>query len=276
MPLTLTLATNSTLPIDAEAVAPDRLAGKSPAEIERIPIGHGTRRLPLAELFRVSGDASDGRLVLEGNLGAIHRLGAGMTGGEILVKGDIGRHLGAGMTGGTIRVDGNAGDWAGAEMKGGLIRIGGSAGDHLGAAYAGSKRGMTDGTILVTGSAGEGVGRSMRRGLLAIGGSCGDSAGTGMIAGTLFVFGASGAYPGAEMRRGTIALLGSGTPRLLPTFRRTGEFRPLFLGLIGRELRRLDFPAAADVPVCELTLYRGDLLSLGKGEIWLRDGGATR
>ena len=147
-------------------------------EIERIEVFHGNRRVPLAELFRVSGDPSDGRIDFEGDLAIVHHIGSGMSGGEIHVHGDAGRHVGAEMTGGTIDVDGDAGDWVGGEMNGGVIHIGGSAGDHAGAAYPGSRRGMTDGTILIDGAAGDDVGRSMRRGLLAIGGSCGDDAGS--------------------------------------------------------------------------------------------------
>lgn len=276
MPLTLTLATGTNRPVDLEGITPDRLAGKSPGEIGRLEILHGHDRIPLGELFRLSGEHSDGRLHLEGALDGVHRIGTGMAGGEIVVHGNAGRHLGAGMTGGTIRVEGNAGDWAGVEMKGGVIHVRGSAGDHAGAVYAGSRRGMTEGTILIEGDSGDGVGRSLRRGLLAIGGSCGAHAGLGMIAGTILVFGPCGPYPGAEMRRGTIGLFGPDPPRLLPTFRRAGRFRPLFMTLIERELHRLGFPMASGMTDKELTLDRGDLISLGKGEVWSNSDGGAR
>ncbi len=161
-------------------------------------------------------------------------------------------------------------------MKGGLIDVSGSAGDRVGSAYRGSRRGMTDGTILVRGNAGDGVGASMRRGLVAIGGSCGDAVGFGMIAGTILVLDTCGELIGGEMRRGTITLLGPDAARLLPTFRRAGRFRPLFLRLIVRELERLGFPLPPGLSEFELSLYHGDLLSLGKGEVWLRDDGVTR
>jgi hypothetical protein len=45
--------------------------------------------------------------------------------------------------------------------------------------------------------------------------------------------------------------------------------------LIERELQRLGFPMARALPGGELTLYHGDLLSLGKGEVWIREGGAA-
>lgn len=275
MALSLVCSLPSALPVDIEGVAPDRLREKTPAEIERMPVLHGNRRVPLAELFRVSGNPSEGRIEFAGELGGVDRIGAGMGGGEIVVQGDAGRHVGAAMTGGMIRVAGNVGDWAGAEMKGGILHIGGSAGDHAGGAYPGSLRGMTEGVLLIDGPAGDGAGRSMRRGLVAIGGACGRGTGFGMIAGTILVFGACGPYPGAEMRRGTIGLFGPAPPRLLPTFRRAGTFRPLFLRLIERELERLGFPMDQGPIDGKLTLYHGDLLSLGKGEVWIR-GDAAR
>ena len=97
-----------------------------------------------------------------------------------------------------------------------------------------------------------------------------------MIAGTILVFGTCGGPVGAEMRRGTIGLFGPEPPRLLPTFRRAGRFRPLFLRLIDREIWRLGFPLVQGLSDDELTLYHGDLVSLGKGEVWIRDDGATR
>jgi formylmethanofuran dehydrogenase subunit C len=276
MSLTLTYAAETSVPVELPGVTPDRLRAKSAAEIERLEILHGNRLVALGELFRVSGDPSDGRIDLEGEVSGVHRIGFGMAGGELHVHGPAGRHLGGEMTGGTIRVEGDTGDWAGCEMKGGSIHVTGSAGHHVGSAYPGSRRGMTDGAILVDGAAGDRVGASMRRGLLAVGGSCGESAGFGMIAGTILVFGSSGPRPGAGMRRGTIGLFGPDPPRLLPTFRRAGRFRPLFLRLIVRELDRLGFPRFQGLSDGGLTLYHGDLLALGKGEVWIGGSGETR
>lgn len=272
MALVLRRIDESDLPIEVIGVRPDRLRGMTLAEIERFPVLHGNRTVLLAEVFRISGDPSNERIDFEGHLRSVHRIGEAMSTGRIVVDGCAGSHLAAQMSGGTIEVSGDAGDWAGAEMKGGLIQISGSVGDRAGAAYPGSRRGMTDGTILIRGSAGAEIGGSMRRGTIAIGGACGDRPGLGMIAGTILVFGSCGRYPGAEMRRGTIGLFGGGMGRLLPTFRRAGRFRPQFFALIERELRRAGF-AGVDWPTGELDLYHGDLLSLGKGEVWTRDGG---
>ena len=140
MTLRLSRAAGSSIPVEVPGVTPDRLRDRSLAEIEQLEIFHGNSKAPLAELFRVSGDLSDGRIEFDGDLGGVHHIGHAMGAGEIRVQGDAGRHLGAEMTGGVIRVEGNAGDWVGAEMKGGFIHIAGSAGDHAGSVYPGTGR----------------------------------------------------------------------------------------------------------------------------------------
>ena len=130
MSLTLRYHAKTSVPVEIEGVVPDRLRDKSLAEIERLAIFHGNRKLALAELFSVSGDPADGRIDLEGDLAGVHFIGYGMKRGEIHVHGNAGRHVGGEMTGGRIKVDGNAGDWVGGEMHGGLIHVAGNAG-HL-------------------------------------------------------------------------------------------------------------------------------------------------
>jgi formylmethanofuran dehydrogenase subunit C len=272
MPLNLRYHGKTSVPVEIEGVIPEKLREMLLAEIERLELFHGNRKLPLAEMFSVTGDSGDARIDFEGDLAGVHFIGYGMTSGETHVHGNAGRHLGGEMKGGRIVVEGNAGDWVGGEMHGGLIRVSGSAGHLIGAAYRGSKRGMTDGTILIGGDVGSEVGAAMRRGTLAIGGSCGDAAGFGMIAGSILVFGGCGIRIGAGMRRGTIALLGPDPPGLLHTFRKAGCFRPLFLRLLLRELARLDFEPARLEQEQELALFHGDLVALGKGEVWMRAG----
>jgi formylmethanofuran dehydrogenase subunit C len=270
MSLTLSYQAKTAVPVEIEGVIPDRLRDKTLTEIEHLDVFHGNIKLPLAELFRVAGDPRDGQIDFEGDLRGVHYIGYGMTDGAIHVHGDAGRHLGGEMSGGTIRVEGGAGDWVGGEMHGGLIQVQGGAGHLIGAAYRGSKRGMTDGTILIGGDVGGEIGAAMRRGLLVVGGSCGDAAGFSMIAGTILVFGSCGIRAGAGMRRGTLGLFGPEPPKLLPTFRRAGRFRPLFLRLIFDELTRLGFPADPALLDGEMSLYHGDLVALGKGEVWMR------
>jgi formylmethanofuran dehydrogenase subunit C len=73
------------------------------------------------------------------------------------------------------------------------------------------------------------------------------------------------------MRRGTVGLLGPEMPKLLPTFRRGCRYRPLFLQLLFRDLRRLGFPVSDDFFNSEYRLYHGDMVAAGRGEILLRE-----
>ena len=270
MTTTLRLAAQTSTPLEIEGVVPDRVRILTLAEIEKLPIQHGNRKVALAEFFRVSGDPADARIDIEGDCSGVHGIGAGMTEGEIRVHGDAGRHVGSAMTGGQLTVVGNVSDYAGCEMHGGLLVIAGNAGHLAGAAYPGSKKGMTDGTILINGSAGSHAGASMRRGILAIRGACGDGPGFNMIAGSILVFGTCGSRPGAGMKRGTIALLGNTPIRLLPTFRMAGTFRPLFFRLLFRELGKFGFAVDQELDTADLSLAHGDLVALGKGEIWMK------
>ena len=274
MPLTLQYHGETTVPLEIEGLTPDVVRGMALAEIERFEAFHGNRKVPLAEFFQVSGDATDGEMVFQGDLSGVHWIGAAMQGGRIRVEGNAGRHVGSEMTGGEITVEGNAGDWVGGEMHGGVIRVAGRAGHLVGAAYRGSRRGMTGGTILIRGDAGNEIGHTMRRGSLVIGGAAGDCPGFNMLAGSIYIFGDCGIRPGAGMRRGTLGLFGSNPPPMLPTFRRAGDARPDFLRMTLIDLWRqgIDFPPALlETP---FTLYHGDFVETGRGEI-LVPGTAT-
>jgi formylmethanofuran dehydrogenase subunit C len=264
--LVLTYKSSTTIPVEAECITPDNLAGKSPAEIAALPAQHGNAPAPLGEFFTVTGDASDGHILLEGDCGRVKWLGAGMANGRLTVRGNVGMHLGSEMTGGEIEVFGHAGDWVGAEMRGGRIHIHGDAGHLTGAAYRGGHVGMRGGVILIEGKAGNEVGAHMRRGLIAIGGDTGDFTGVSLIAGSIFVFGQPGVRPGAGMKRGTIAVWG-GPPALLPTFRYCCEYRPAFLALYLRQLCAWGFPIRDEWTRGSWKRYGGDLVALGKGEV---------
>lgn len=256
----------STIPVEAECITPDNLAGKTAAEIAGLPVQHGNAPAPLGEFFQVEGDAGDGEIVLEGDCSRVKWLGAAMTRGRLSIHGNAGMHLGAEMIGGEIRVHGNAGDWVGAEMRGGRIYVHGDAGHLAGAAYRGSRFGMRGGVLLIDGKAGNEIGATMRRGLIAIGGACGDFPGVSMIAGTVFLFGPCGVRAGAGMKRGTIAVFGE-TPPLLPSFRYACTYRPVFLALYLRQLRAWGFAVEERYLGGCWRRWCGDLVSLGKGEI---------
>ena len=154
-------------------------------------------------------------------------------------------------------------------MQGGTISVAGNAEDFAGAAYVGSARGMNGGTILIDGDVGREAGARMRRGVLAVGGSACDLFGVNMLAGTLVAIGACGRHPGAGMRRGTIWLLDAARPDLLPTFLFSCQGQPVALNLVQSELRKLGFFSESFRTATQFDLYRGDMLELGKGEIYV-------
>jgi formylmethanofuran dehydrogenase subunit C len=270
MTLMLKYKGDTTVPVEIEDFLPEAAREKSLAEIEKWPIFHGNREVPLAEFFDVSGEPGDLNWQFEGDLSGVHWIGAKMTEGTIRVVGNAGRHIGSDMTGGEILVEGNAGDWVGGEMQGGRITVRGNAGHLIGAAYRGAPRGMAGGTIMVHGNVGNELGHTLRRGLIAVGGNCGDGAGFNMLAGTILVFGTCGIRPGAGMRRGTIALLGEDLPTLLPTFRYATAFDPLALKMIFRELAQHDFPLPDELRSATFSLHHGDFIEGGRGEIFTR------
>ena len=274
MPLKLHYKGETSVPVEIEGLTPDWAYDKPLAEIQRFEIFHGNRKIPLAEMFDVSGDASDKRFHMQGNLAGVHWIGAQMQSGAIHIEGPAGRHLGSEMRGGEIVVHGDAGGWVGAEMHSGFIHVHGSAGHLVGAAYRGSAKGMTGGTILIDGAAGNEVGHTMRRGTIAVGGA-GDMTGFNMIAGTVLVFGECGIRPGAGMRRGTIGLFGSHPPELLPTFRFGSTFEPQVLRVLLRDLRARGARFDDALLDAEFDLYHGDLVALGKGEVLMRHAPAA-
>lgn len=271
--LTLTYRGSTNVPIEVEGIVPAALRERSLPEIEKLPIYHGNRQVPLAEFFAVSGDPSDEQLTLVGDLSGVHHIGSKMDRGVVRVEGNAGRHVGSELRGGEVHVFGNAGDWVGGEMRRGLIYVRGNAGDLVGSAYRGSPRGMTGGTLLVGGNVGDEIAHSMRRGLIAVGGDTGDFPCLNMVAGSVLVFGTTGDRAAAGMRRGTLAVFGQ-APKLLNTFKPTGLGNPLYLRLYFAALRRHGFPVPHGLNDVEYRLFSGDLLTVGKGEVLVRAGAA--
>lgn len=264
--LTLRYRGSTTIPVEADCLTPDLLAGKSAAEIATLTVQYGNAPAPLGDFFTVSGDASDKDILVEGDCSAVKRIAAGMMSGSITVRGSVGMHAGAEMGGGELHVFGDAADWAGAEMRGGLLHVRGDAGHLVGAAYRGGQVGMRGGTILVAGNAGNEVGAHIRRGLIAVGGDVGEFAGVSMIAGSIFVFGKPGPRAGAGMKRGSLVFAGA-APAMLPTFRFDCEYRPAFLSIFLKKLRENGFPIDGRLFAGSWRRYSGDLLASGKGEV---------
>jgi formylmethanofuran dehydrogenase subunit C len=263
MPTFFHLKRQPTVPLEAEAMSPDVVAGLTNAEIRALLVYHGKRQLPLGEFFDAQGDGSED-LVLHGALHKVRWVGRKMSRGSITVHGNVGMHLGAYMKGGRIEVHGNASDWIGAEMKNGFIHVHGNAGGQVGAAYRGSLRGMTNGTILVDGAAGLEVGMRMRRGTIVIGGIAKDFTGLQMKGGTIILLSGAEIRTGAWMNRGTIISL---KPlQMMPTFAHSADVSPTFVTLLANHLK----PLGVALPNGSGGVYRqfaGDLSVSDKGEV---------
>jgi formylmethanofuran dehydrogenase subunit C len=270
MPLLLEYRADSQLPLDLAGFTPDWARQRPLDEIKRHEVFLGNQRMPLAELFAISGDPASGEIQFKGDLSRVHAIGAGMTIGTIRVEGNVGRNAGAEMSGGRLHVAGNAGDWLGRRMRGGRIHIEGNAGDFAGGTPGAGPHGMSGGELLIAGNAGNEIGRAMRRGSIVVGGAAGDSLGSNLLAGTILVFGRCGPSPGIGMRRGTIGLF---TPPVeMPlTFRAANRWRPQFMRLLLNYIGQVGIEAAAQFIDSEYLSFHGDLLALGKGEILVRE-----
>ncbi len=262
--ITLRLKEQPNVPLEAEAIAPDRIAGLANDAIRALPIFLGKRQRRLDDFFEVEGSTSD-QLEIHGDASKVKWIGRAMTHGRITIHGNAGMHLGAYMKGGIIEVTGNASDWIGAEMADGLIRVAGNGGGQVGAAYRGSLAGMKGGTILIGGSAGLEVGMRMKRGVIAVAGPVRDFAGLQMKGGTILLCAGAEIRTGAWMFRGTIVSL---KPiQLLPTFSYGVAYTPTFLRIYAGHLRSLGVPIPVDPKLGCYRRYTGDTAVPGKGEI---------
>jgi formylmethanofuran dehydrogenase subunit C len=276
MPLVLspsTTADGGPLSIELAPIVPERLADLDSAAVARLPVLADGRPCPLGDLFTIHGDPADGHIECVGDFSRVHRLGAAMTWGRVLVRGSVGRHAGAAMSGGMLTVTGDAGDWLAAGMTGGEVLVEGDAGENVAAALPGDDVGVRGGLIAINGDVGCLAGARMRRGLLGIGGSCGEAAAFEMRAGTVLVAGRVGRRPGMGMRRGSFIAL-SAVPEVPPTFSRGASWSPTILPLLAGRLARAGFRATAGRPADAFggvwQHWHGDLLAGGRGEIFHR------
>ena len=198
--------------VEAEVIRPDVFAGLAKAEIETLHVWQGPRELPLSEFFEVevlAGETPvDTKIIIDGDVSRVKRIGQGMKSGKIEILGNVGMHLGAEMAGGSIFVQGSADSWAGMEMKGGLLQIAGSAGDHVGSAYRGSWRGMTGGQIQIEGNAQSQLGGGLVGGSITVAGNVENFCGIRQSGGQILVKGNAVRGLGAEMAGGIIAIFG--------------------------------------------------------------------
>src|SRR3982750_4196955 len=248
--VTLTLRAPLEQAVDATCIQPAAFASLSEREISALPVWRGRTQHTLGDYFVVSGgNASRVRVI--GDVRQATELGAGMTGGELMIDGNAGAGVGAGMSGGSIHVRGNIGD-------------------RVGAASPGAARGMSGGEIVVDGSAGSDAGARMRRGLLFVGGNAGDRAARAMIAGTVTVIGRVGAEAAHGNKRGTLV---AGDSISIPvTYPPACDYEPphvrLALTYLSRRYGLSIYPRRVDG---RYRRYCGDAGTVAKGEIleWL-------
>lgn len=245
--------------LEAESICPDTFAGKAGDHLSELPIWRGNRKVALGDHFEVEGRAGSiagrTRIVIEGDVARTKRIGQGMTGGELVVRGTAGKHTGSGMSGGRLEVEGDCGDWAGMAMTGGELVVQGSAGHHLGAAPPGDWTGMTGGRIEVVGDCGVEAGAWMAGGTLIVRGTAGSFLGVHMQKGEILAC-ACPRRVGGEMRGGLIVVLAP--VHVLPSFVPDGTVDDV--DIAGE---RLSGPFAR---------YSGDVAEKGKGTLLVREG----
>ncbi len=262
-----TLRHTPALRVDLRGITPTALAGLTPAEVERQPLGCGNATLALAEFFSVQADASTDALTFDADLARFDRVGWQMTGGRIRVEGSVGHHAGGCMSAGELIVDGHTGLLAACEMAGGTFTVGGNVDDFAASTLPGSMDGMRGGRFVVKGSAGARFGDRMRRGTAIVFGDTGDFLASRMVAGTIAVGGRTGTHAGYGMRRGSIVFATEPPPsRLSPTFVAAIAPVDVFWQLLARDLAR-DAGPFAGLAGRRIERHLGDLAADGKGEL---------
>ncbi len=243
------------LPITAECISPDVFQDKNHEEIAGLRVYEGNKQKKLGELFKVEEIVDEkNAVIVQGNAERVRRIGASMTEGELIIRGNVGPHLGEKMTGGKITVYGNVGGWAGSMIRGGEIEIHGNAGDYLAAPYRGSNQGMNNGKMVVYGDVGNEAGAHMKKGMIKIYGSSGQFVGFRMHGGTIYVQKDCEGRAGACMINGKIIVNGL-LDSMLPTFT-IDSIRPRI---------RIDEEEAVEGP---LYVFLGDITEDGRGKLY--------
>jgi formylmethanofuran dehydrogenase subunit C len=254
--ITLTPLKKFKYPVQAECISPDIFQGKTPAEIEALPIHEGNQPMKLGDLFKIEESAAETpSITINGDVSEVRRIGQSMKTGEIVISGNAGMHLGEKMAGGKITVNGNAAQWAGSVMKKGLIEIHGDAGDYLASPYRGVSEGMKGGKIIVDGNVGSDSGCYVRGGLIKIKGNAGPFLGFHISDGTIHVEKNAGPRLGANMVGGKI-VVGGQVDYMLPSFTIDGI----------KAKQKIDDTETAQGP---FYVFLGDLAEKGTGKLFI-------
>lgn len=251
--LTFKLRNKPRFPLDCHMIKPESFIGRSAEEIMDSSVMDGRNKWKIGDYFDVYGDISDSiekiknqRIVLEGDLSMMNRVGERMSGGEIIIKGNYGSRLGEFMHHGRIEVIGDAGSYIGTSMSGGEIIIKGRAGDYIGCARIGERKGMDKGKIIIEGDVGTEVGY-------------------GLTGGEIFIKGNVHSFVGCYMGCGKITLNGIKYPRIGNGMKggkiyvENSNFRAPF------NFKRVEIKD-------DFTIYAGDYSVNGKGRIFIMEG----
>jgi formylmethanofuran dehydrogenase subunit C len=224
--VTLTVKQVPELFLECEKVNPDAFAGKSAAEIAKLPAYQGKETSTLGDYFAIAGDAAataaETKIVINGDCTKMKYIGAKMTAGEVIVNSACDMYTGSWMSGGKLTVKGDVHSFCGLAMAGGEFTIEGNAGNYLGAAYRGDWRGMSGGTLRVKGNAGSDVATFMIGGVLIIEGNVDIHLGTHMEGGKIILKGNANRRVGGQMVKGEIYVFGS-INVMMPGYKPVGE-----------------------------------------------------
>jgi formylmethanofuran dehydrogenase subunit C len=222
--VTFSLKKANKIPIEVDDINPDNLAGKSEGEIKAISVWYGSSQCALGELFNVEVEGSDSventKLVFNGDLSRVKRIGQNMSAGEIEINGNVDMHCGFGMKGGMIVINGDADSWLGCEMTGGEIILNGNASYYVGSGYRGEACGMRGGKITVNGNTRDYLGEHMCGGEILVKGDVGLLPAISNNGGKIIIEG-NATMPAIEMRNGTVIIKGN-VSDLLPSFKEEG------------------------------------------------------
>jgi len=233
----LNLKKEPEFPLEADVISPDTFSGKSIDEIKDLELFLGNKIVKLGDFFDVKGksaDAEELKIIIEGDLSNVKRIGEKMSAGEIEINGDVGMHVGNRMTGGKLTVNGDAGDWAGAMLEGGELEINGDAGNYVGSAYRGFWKGMKDGVIKISGKIGNEAmlwarnSKGANKWPMLYCGGAGAFLGIHNHGGTIVVEGDVDRCAGADQAWGTIVIKGN-VSRKLPSYKKMGEVNEIEL-----------------------------------------------
>ncbi|MBI1391822.1 MAG: hypothetical protein GC152_03670 [Alphaproteobacteria bacterium] len=244
-----TLATD----VDLASLPWETLWAMSHSDLSSTLVRVGKEAVKLGELCAVDWIADDAaKLTIVNSTAAVHGIATRLKSGQVFVQG-------------------NAGQRAAVDMTGGHLIVQGDVGDDLAGASPGKTAGMRGGEIHVFGNAGQRAGARLRRGILAITGSVAEDCGCDALAGTIIVLGRKGARAGVGMKRASLIVFSpEGLDEL--RFIAGATSLPTWLRVYFRSLAAKGFTVPQIWNEGPFQRFTGDRTGLGKAEIWVLAG----